>query len=248
MAFPTRFTVCTYNIWTHTRWPERKPALQQFAALHLPDILCLQEVQADSRAALDETLGATHDRIDDPFEGWTCEGNIYWNKALFEKVGCGAEQIGILEQYRRMFWVRLRVLDGSEQTLLVSTAHYTYHGHPEAVASEKNVRMAQARETVAALNQITHENESVLFMGDLNDTNEPIRILREGGLADCFAALGRDSRHTWPAAPTSQGPEQTIDWLMHRGAIRPISAEVVDFYADDLAPSDHKPVLATYTL
>ncbi len=38
-----------------------------------------------------------------------------------------------------------------------------------------------------------------------------------------------------------------MDWLMHRGAIRPLNAEVIDFYADDLAPSDHKPVLATYT-
>jgi hypothetical protein len=29
-TFPVRFTVCTYNIWTHTRWPERRPALQRF--------------------------------------------------------------------------------------------------------------------------------------------------------------------------------------------------------------------------
>lgn len=243
---PVRFTVCTYNIWTNTRWPERKTALQRFAQTHLPDILCLQEVQADSRAALDDVLLPTHARVDDPFEGWTCEGNLYWNTRLFELVEYGAEQIGILEQYRRLFWARLALNDGSGETLFVSTAHYTYHGHPEAVASEKYVRMGQARATVEVLNAQARPGEAQLFMGDLNDQAEAVRILREAGLVDCFAALGRFPAATWPAAPTAKGGPQTIDWLMLRGSLRTMTAEVVDFYEGDLAPSDHKPVLATF--
>ncbi len=245
-SLPIRFTVCTYNIWTNTRWPERRAALQGFAASHLPDLLCLQEVIPDSRAALDEVLLPTHQRVDDAFGGWSNEGNIYWNTALFELAAFGAEQIGILETLRRLFWVRLNLRDDSGRTLLVSTAHYTYSGHPEAIASEKNVRMPQARETVAALARVAQADEPTLFMGDLNDTNQPIHILRDGGLQDCFTALGRYAPHTWPAMPTSKGPQQTIDWMLHRGPIQPMTAEVVDYYLDDLAPSDHKPVLATY--
>lgn len=247
MPLPARFTVCTYNIWTWTRWPERKDALQAFVRHHMPDILCLQELQSDSRAALDEVLGATHSRVDDPFEGWTCEGNLYWRNEFFELLEHGAEQVGILEPYRRMFWARLRVLDGSDRTILVSTAHLTWHGHPEALASEKYVRMGQARAVVEALNRLQRENEPQLFMGDLNDQTEVIRILHEGGLVNCFAAMGRMNGVTWPANPNIGGP-CSIDWIVQRGPIRPMTAGVIDYFLGDLAPSDHKPVIATYAL
>lgn len=245
-TFPVRFTVCTYNIWTSTRWPERRQALQRFAQHTLPDILCLQELIADSRAALDEVLFATHQRVDDPFEGWTREGNLYWNTNLFEIVEHGAEQIGIWEEFRRMFWARLRVKDGSNRTILVATAHFTWSGNPIELETTNNVRVPQSRAAVEALNRLQQPDEPQLFMGDLNDAGRPIAILREGGFTDCFNGMGRYSVATYPATPTANGPQQTIDWLMHRGALRPMSAGVIDFYDGDLAPSDHKPVLATY--
>jgi endonuclease/exonuclease/phosphatase (EEP) superfamily protein YafD len=40
----------------------------------------------------------------------------------------------------------------------------------------------------------------------------------------------------------------TIDWMFHRGPIWPMLAEVVDFFEGDIAPSDHKPIIATYRL
>lgn len=245
-ALPIRFTVCTYNIWTHTRWPERRAALQAFVRMHMPDILCLQEVQPDSRAALDEVLAATHARVDDPFEGWTQEGNLYWNRDLFEMVEYGVEDINICEPLRRMFWAQLRLNDGSGRTLFVSTAHLTYDGHTEIVSSEKMLRMGQARAAVAALDRLRHPDEPQLFMGDMNDQFHVIRILGEAGFVDCFRAMGRLPRFTHPAAPTAVGMPCTIDWLMQRGSLRAMNAEVPDFYDGDLAPSDHKPVLATY--
>lgn len=251
MTVPFRFTVCTYNIWTWTRWPERRDALRAFASTHLPDIFCVQELQAESRMVLDEVLGATHHRVDGAEEGWTCEGNIWWNHSMFEVVAFGAEDIGICEEHRRLFWVRLRVLDGSGTTLLVSTAHWTWHGHAVAIQSEQNVRLPQARATVDALNGMRagdQEGEAQMFMGDLNDSTEPIYVMRRAGFVDCFEALGRPARPTIPARPTAFGPEQTIDWMFARGAVRPKTAEVVDFWLGDLAPSDHKPVLATYEL
>lgn len=242
-----RFTICTYNIWTNTRWPERRQALQRFTQHHRPDIFALQELQSESKQALDDVLSSTHQRVEDSFEGWTCEGNIYWNTAFFTLLEYGAEQIGILEAYRRLFWVRLQLNDNSGRTLLISTAHYTWHGHPEAVASEKYVRMAQARATVEALQQLAKPDEPQFFMGDLNDQAEAVRILKEGGLQDCFSAMGRVPHATFPALPTAHSAPCTLDWLLHRGAVRPMTAEVVDYYDGDLAPSDHKAVLATYT-
>jgi len=248
MSLPVRFVVCTYNIWTTSRWPERREALQSFTEFHQPDILCLQELQSDSRQTLDKVLLKTHQRVEDPFEGWTSEGNIYWNNQLFEMIEYGAEQIGLLEQYRRLFWVRLRVLDDSKRTLFVSTAHYTWPGNSQEVSNGVNVRIAQAQKTLEVLSQLVPPNEPLLFMGDLNDTYRPILVLQKGGLTNSFNGVGRNPYPTWPALPTAVGPAQTIDWMFHRGPIRAMTSEVIDFFKGDLAPSDHKPVIATYGL
>jgi endonuclease/exonuclease/phosphatase (EEP) superfamily protein YafD len=106
--------------------------------------------------------------------------------------------------------------------------------------------MPQARACVAALDRLALAGEPQLFMGDLNDTNGPILVLQRAGFTDCFAALGRFPRPTIPARPTAVGPDQTIDWLLARGAVSARTAEVVDYWLGDMAPSDHKPVLATY--
>ncbi len=243
--FPSRISACTYNIWTDTRWPERAPSLEAFARLVSPDVLCLQEVRPASLAVLDGAL-TKHQRVRDSFEGWATEGNIYWRDDLFQLDDFGAEEIGILEPLRRLFWVRLRPRDERGGTVVVATAHYTWHGHAECKETEKNVRIEQARRTVDSLAGIVRANERCLFMGDLNDSNEPILVLRDAGFVDCFSALGQHSAATYPAAPTASGVPQTIDWLMAKGPISAVLAHVVDFYDGDLAPSDHKPVMAVF--
>src|ERR1700674_2979361 len=105
---PTRISIVTYNIWVTQRWPARAPALERFLALFLPDVLCLQELQRETQQFLDRVLDG-HDRVHDPFAGWTSEGNIYWSKALFEKVEHGAQPVGHVEPERRLFWARLQV-------------------------------------------------------------------------------------------------------------------------------------------
>jgi endonuclease/exonuclease/phosphatase (EEP) superfamily protein YafD len=240
-----RFTVCTYNIWTWTRWPERLNALCSFVALHLPDIFCVQEVQEESLAAIDSVLRPSHDRVTSEMPGWSCEGNIWWNQAMFTLEEFGAEEVGILEEHRRLFWVQLRSIDG-DRSILVSTAHWTWSGHLVSLQSEKNVRLPQARQTVEALNRMHTDNIPQLFMGDLNDSNEPIAVLRAAGFTDSFEDVGRYPAATYPARPTAQGPDQTLDWIFRRGQVRSMTSEVVDFWLGDLAASDHKPVLATY--
>ncbi len=245
---PLRFTICTYNIWGEFRWPEREAALQSFFELNRPDIVCLQEYHPGPQQVLDRVL-ASHKRIEDAFEGWLMESNIYWNSSLFEMLEYGAEQIGHAETLRRLFWVRLRQPD-TEKNLLVATAHLTWPGHAVEKADGKNLRLMQAQNSVEVLNRISRENEPTLFMGDFNEYYHPVRILQEAGFNDCFSALGRVLHPTWPVLPTSsyKGAADTLDWLVQRGPLRPMNAEVVDFFHEDFAPSDHKPIIATYEL
>lgn len=240
-----RFTVCTHNLWKDYRWIDRAESLRQFVRLHQPDIYCLQELRPVSRELIATALPG-HQCVEDSFQGWVDEGNIFWNTKLFTLIEHGAEPIGIFEEFRRLFWVRLQPQDPAASPLLVATAHYTWPGNTMEKQRAVNPRVEQAHRTLVALEQLADLDTPVLFMGDLNDFVHPLRILRDGGLTDCFAALGRSPQLTHPAEPTAQGTPSTIDWMLHRGPLMPMTCEVVDFFVGDMAPSDHKPVLATY--
>mgnify|MGYP006191756549 CR=1 FL=1 len=47
------------------------------------------------RELIDETLPG-HARVDDEFEGWTTESNVYWRESLFSEIEHGAEDVGEL--------------------------------------------------------------------------------------------------------------------------------------------------------
>ena len=246
-TLPIRFTVMSLNLWADNRMPERTESIQKLLRLHQPDILCLQELRSTTRDLIDQTL-SDHSRVDDSFAGWIGEGNIYFNSKMFELKHYGAENIGMYEADRRLFWTRLPLKGKKGLQLLTATAHYTWSGNPTEYDGGVSPRYQQARETVRVLAEIRNQDEPILFMGDLNDCVHPIRILREDGFVDSFSGLGRTSPITIPAMPTAKGTPQTIDWIFHKGALQPMTSEVIDFFAGDIAPSDHKPVLATYTI
>ena len=241
---PFTFLACTYNLWTGERWEERRAPLNRFLDVNRPDILCLQELTPVACELISATLPSML-RVEDPFPGWTEEGNIYWNTEVFDLAEYGAEDIGILEEKRRLFWVRLVTRSGA--TVVVATAHFSWLREAGASGEGVAVRVSQAEAAVGALDEIAHAGESVLFMGDFNDYLYPIDVLRQADFADSFQALGRAPLITHPALPTSESPT-LLDWMMHRGPIRPTLTSVVDFYVDGIPPSDHKPILTTYTL
>lgn len=250
--FPTRLSLATYNLWNDTRWSQRKPALKRFLELFQPDILCLQELRAVTQSFLDETL-PQHQRVHDELPGWTCEGNIYWHSDLLEEVEHGAEDIGILEEDRRLFWARLN-LKGQDRTIFVGTAHFTYQGHPHERETGESPRVRQSQRTVEVLQKLVKEDEPAFFMGDLNDPLHPSLILHDAGYISCFATLGIPCPSTFPCLPTknvSPGTivmNQTIDWIVANQHARPLAAQVPHCYYDDVAPSDHWPVLAIYEI
>ena len=250
--FPIRLSIVTYNLWNTKRWPLREPALRQFLDLYYPDILCVQELCTETQSFLDAAL-PRHERVHDNLPGWTCESNIYWNSDLVEGLAHGAEDVGMLEEHRRLFWARLK-LRKQNRTVFVSTAHFTYQGHPRERESGQSPRIAQTQRTVDALGRLVREDEPAFFMGDLNDPVHPMRILHEAGYPSCFAALAILSPPTWPCIPTKNSEpggmitNQTIDWLVANEHARPIAAQVPHCFCGDIAPSDHWPVLAIYQI
>ncbi len=250
--FPIRLSFVTLNLWNTFRWEARRPALGGFVRLFRPDVLCVQELQPETQAYLDETLAEYH-RVVDPFPGWGHEGNVYWNSRLLEEVEHGAEDVGILEPERRLFWARLRVRDAGRE-ILVCTAHFTFKGNPEELATGFSPRVQQTRRTIEMLDRLGQDGEPVFFMGDLNDSSHPAYLLHKAGYTDCFTALSLESPPTAPCVPTSRrlprepAPSQTLDWIVSNRLARPLAAEVPHFFFGDVTPSDHWPVLAVYEI
>jgi endonuclease/exonuclease/phosphatase family metal-dependent hydrolase len=249
---PTRLSLITYNLWLTERWPARARALERFLELFAPDVLCVQELQRLTQEFLDNVL-KEHDRVRDPFSGWTNESNIYWSKALFESVEYGAEEVGHLEPQRRMFWARLR-LKPSPKTIFVATAHLTSPRNRDEGESGLSPRVRQLKRIADELARLVRQAEPAFFMGDMNDAWHPQRVLKQAGFVSCFAALGMQSPPTFQCYPTAniQPDEPTvteaIDLIVANKYARAVAASVPQCYGEDTAPSDHWPVQAVYQL
>lgn len=245
------FVVMTHNIWADNRWPERQPALEALLHQRRPDIYAVQELRPATREVIDTAL-PKHHRVDDDEPGWNNESNIWWLSSRWEKVAHGAVDVGIatdeIHADRRLFWVRLAEADGT--TVLIATAHFAFPGTREELEEHRNPRIRQSENSAAALLDLADQAEPLVFMGDLNESWHVLRIFHGHGFADSFSALGVTPPPTWPTVPT--WPQRTAPWVIdfqfHHGPIRAMTTEVVDFFADDIAPSDHKPVVTTYAV
>jgi len=255
----------TFNVWrgedgSPAQWPQRKQVLMELLRHFEPDVLCIQEGHPTLQAAIKEAL-PHHDSITPPEPGsyahrsWQTEGNIFWNTRSFELVHYGAEDVGI-GGARTLNWVRLALKDAfGSGNFLVSTAHFPWVGGAEELSTGRNPRVEITRQVVRALSlQAGDAPTPVFFMGDLNESYHPTRILREAGFQDCFAALGLPNLPTHPARPSSAReeslPDRCIDWLFCKGHATPILANVLRgcFYGSSLNASDHFPVMAVYEL
>lgn len=246
----------TYNIWGDHWWAEREPAMRAFLDQRAPDVFAVQELKPAQQKVFDEVLPG-YARVADGFPGWTHNGNTWWDRELYELTDYGAEDIGMLAEHARLFWVRLRIkaLDG-DSTLVFANAHYTFPGHAQEWESDVSPRTNQARRTVAELDRIAGDAPCI-FVGDLNDYARPIKVIRDAGFQESFGALGAISPPTHPAVPNARSaagdpaPEsvpKAIDFMFHRGRLRVRSSEVVEFFHGGIAPSDHRPVVTTYTI
>ena len=259
-----RISVMTLNLWRKdgrpANWPQRRQPIGECLNTFTPDVLCVQELHPWTHELIRESL-PTHRFVEDEYVGWECEGNIYWHHDMFDLIESGMVDIGMLESWRRLFWVRLRVksIDRAGMTeLLVATAHYTWEGKQQECIADANVRKQQAHRTVSALQElivkINDPRLVVLFMGDLNENFHPRRIIREAGFIDCFAELRIPPPTTHPQRPSS--PEEdiltdnTLDWIMQNKYARPLLANVLKNLrcTGGYSVSDHCPVMCIYEI
>jgi endonuclease/exonuclease/phosphatase family metal-dependent hydrolase len=257
--FPVRFSVVTYNIWNDERWPERAPALRTFCEIHRPDVLCVQELVPETRGFLDEVL-AGHARVNDDFEGWAYESNIWWRSDLFLEVQHGAEDFGIEghtggefdSSRRRLFWVRLRPAD-TDRTLVISTVHLTDQGAPEEQRTGQSPRIRETEGVIAGLTRVVGPDEPALLMGDFNDSLFPLGRLFAAGYRSSFGALAEIPPPTMPTELSRFGTSGfstcfVLDWIVANEHARVLSTSSPHLFVEGVPPSDHWPVHAVYEI
>lgn len=240
------FSVATYNVYGDYEWPDRAEALHAVVQLIQPDILGVQELKPGNGSVIADAL-PNHRRVDDRFIGWLNEGNIFWSTKTFDLVEYGAEDIGICEPWRRLFWVRLQPKQADE-TILVANVHLTWDGHAciQQEGKQRRERMAQAAADV--LKTLAKPDEAVILLGDMNESGAALDVFRNNGFIDSVGADGQPVPYTYPADPSTTTWRGTIDWQFHQGPLQVLRSNTIDFMLDDIAPSDHKPVLVTYRL
>ncbi|CAD7928807.1 unnamed protein product [Amoebophrya sp. A120] len=102
------YSIITLNAWNTEQWATRRAIVVDFFKTFRPDILCLQEVRPEVLDAVREALVGFEYLQDASVPGYLVEGNILWNASKFDKLAIGAEDVGIEETERRLFWVLLR--------------------------------------------------------------------------------------------------------------------------------------------
>jgi endonuclease/exonuclease/phosphatase family metal-dependent hydrolase len=106
-----------------------------------------------------------------------------------------------------------------------------YNTHLDHQRSEQ--RQSQVKEILAITEQ---SGRPAVLVGDLNavpGTPEMDTILSQ--FSDVFAALGQEDDFTYPV----ENPNRRIDYILTKGAIEPLAAEVIDTDS-----SDHLPLIA----
>lgn len=250
------FTAMTYNLWGGWDLDSRSPALSTLLQLRSPDLLGVQELHPESRDLIDTAL-PHHQRVRDDAAGWAKHSNLWWDTRVFGYVNHGFSDVGILAEAAGLFWVQLRsTLNPDAPTVTFATAHLTWPGHPDEVDTDRSARTDQARNIAAALDELGGDHP-ILFTADMNDHARPMWAMYDGGFREPFGSLGRTCPPTHPVTPRFdraakwegvQTVEKAIDWIFFRGPVTPRSAEVIEYFHQGVAPSDHKPVMATFQL
>lgn len=232
---PADLRVASYN--TFVGAPDADHVVA-FAEEHEPDVLLLQEVFPDRQQALEERLAdryQTRTTIQSPGVGGV---SVYSRYPLIETRPIG-------DATGRSRSMQVVVVDVEGQPVQVVSIHLISPcptcgtSAVERLELEGDVRRAEMSTILAALDPTV----PAIIGGDFNSTerSEPYRRLAAAGFRDPQREAGSGPGFTWP---NDRGPGALlrIDWLLVRGLI-PVAAWVADG-----GPSDHRPVLADFTL
>lgn len=251
------FIVQTHNVWGDHWAQERRESLRAFYTLRAPDLLATQELRPWSRDIIDSAL-PSHARVQDEGRGWSHQSNLWWNTEIFTLVEHGSEDVGILDDDAYLFWARLRT--AGEREVIFATAHLTWPGHQDELATRVNQRTGQAEKITAKLDELAGSGADVIFTTDINDIGPPVWQFGNSGYLDTFTALERHCPPTHPVIPSGfsasvatgkspiASPPKAIDWIFLRGGLQARVSEVAEFFHEGVAPSDHYPVVSAVSM
>ena len=132
-------------------------------------------------------------------------------------------------------------LAGAKRRFYLYNTHFPHRGEDHAA------RVECAKVLAARLARLP-KNATVILTGDFNAPAGQ----------EVYKLLAAAMRDAWLEAPQRIGPECTlsgfrgtttgprIDWILYRGALKPVSAETVTRNDNGRYPSDHYPVVALF--
>jgi len=261
-ASPDALHVMTYNLRYAsdkgpTRWPVRRPLMAELLRSHQPDLIGTQEGLYPQLKDIATDL---------PQFAWIGLGRDGGSHGEFMAVFYRRDRLEPLEfehfwlsdtpdvmgsttwgnSNRRMVtWVRFE----DRRTRRIFQFWNTHFDHENENARQKSAALVSQR--IARVPDAT----PVILGGDFNAVSGASRtyeiLTRDAGLTDTWHAAEKRTEADAnsfndfkPLVRTSQ----RIDWILHRGAARVLSAGVVTDRFQDVWPSDHCPVTARILL
>jgi endonuclease/exonuclease/phosphatase family metal-dependent hydrolase len=240
-------------------WPQRRDILFNFVRNEDADFLGLQEAMMfQVEEILRECPGYKFIGRTREADGISGEATpILYREAGYELIEQGTRWLSETpgepaskswdSSLPRIFtWAHFRRKKDAKD-LIVYNTHYDHLGETARLESSKVI--------VAHMDE-NHKGLDIILLGDCNalEDSEPIRYLTENNklpLLDAYRKLHPGSQekdmtfYGWNAHLAGTG--KRIDYIFYAGLLKPEKAYVSDYHENNYFPSDHMPVVATFT-
>ena len=255
MSFNIRYATAADG---ENAWSRRRDFVLETIRTFDPDLLGAQEVLAKPgaflRAGLPQYDFHGVGRDDGKAAGEFAP--VLWRKKRFERVDGGhfwlSEEPDVPGSrgwdaacVRMVSWVKLADREADGRRFLFANTHFDHVG--------AKARLASARLLHARLRALA-DGLPVVLTGDFNCTEDdaPYRLLvgEESKLVDAYRAA-HPHRTPWERTGAGWGGERKgsrIDWILHSGAWKTLSARIDVTNDEGRYPSDHFPVSAVVRL
>lgn len=254
--------VMTFNIrYAHTQppnlWPDRLPVVVELIEQRRPDIIGTQE-------GLYHQLVDMEARLSD--YDWIGTGRDGDNRGEFMAVFYRRDRLEPLAQEN--YWLSdTPAIPGSRTwgnnfPRMVTSVRFRdrVHGGEFLFVNthlDHEVQISRERSAALILQRLSTEPPQmpVILVGDFNVRagSNPVydMLTRDGGFVDTWVAAGNADTlgtfHDFNGVAYARGTNR-IDWILLRGPIAPLSAEIVTYSRGSQFPSDHFPVVARVRL
>ena len=262
---PQPFRVMSFNVRYGnaddglSSWEYRHELLLKTIQTYDPDILGVQEaILKQVKYLRDEMDGYVFfgaGRDDGKLAGEMCA--IYYRSDRFRRIDAGhfwlSEEPDKPGSYgwdaacpRMVSWLRLR--DKTDNSVIfVANTHWDHRGDEARLNSAKMIRQRLAE---------LAEDAPVIIMGDFNcnEDSRPYGVLISDesddtiGLADSYREMvpQRDPQEATFHGFRGDLKGSRIDWVLHSLDLKVLAADIDRTHEDNLYPSDHYPVTATF--